>query len=103
MNTDIIQSICMLPSWINKLLFLFNLEYKWLDVMTMLFVTSQGLFYALVYGCNTKTKKALRETIRKGFCCRDTKRETFSDVDSVHSEKSNRMIDSRDFETYDNK
>jgi hypothetical protein len=94
----LIQTICMLPSYLNKFFILFQLEYKWLTITQTLFVSSQGLFYALIYGCNTKVKSAIRETIhRRLFCKQDERTKSVFTTDEEGSQhelnKSNRMID----------
>jgi len=97
----LIQTVCMFPSYVNKFFILFQYEYHWISVVQTLFVSCQGLCYALVYGCNTKTKNAIRDTLRTGFCCKKDRSQSYAS-ESTDDNRSNRMIDEdlKDLENY---
>jgi len=90
----LIQTICMFPSIVNKFFLFFQLEFVFLNILQTLFVSSQGCFYALTYGCNTKVKLALKKTVGK-LCCRPDleKSKSFSSDSCNELNNSNRMIE----------
>ncbi len=91
----LIQTICMFPSYVNKFFIFFELEFHWLNIVQTIFCCSQGLLYALVYGCNTKVKKALKETAKRTLCCEEEPNR-ISIVSDESLNKSDRRIEALD-------
>lgn len=92
----LIQTVCMFPGLLNKILICFaEKEYQVLNIIQALFLSSQGLWYALFYGCNKQVKGAIKETYERRLCCK--KERTISEQNSKHLEdtdsiKSQRII-----------
>lgn len=66
----IIQVICLIPATINRIIYVFLKETFFpIQVISMCFLASQGLLYAIAYGYNTQVREILRKSLKKTFKC----------------------------------
>ena len=87
-----IQIICWIPATINRLIFNLSGSYNlYLELFALVFLTSQGLAYAIVYGFNPQVRNALYSTF-----CRRRREHINSAIDYRTSNESFISIESND-------
>jgi hypothetical protein len=88
----LIQIVCWLPATLNRLVFDFSGCYNlYLQLLALLFVSSQGLAYAIAYGFNPQVRSALYGTF-----CKNRKENVSSAIDYRTSNGSFISIESHD-------
>lgn len=88
----LIQIICWLPATLNRLVFELSGSYNlYLQLFALVFVLSQGLAYAFVYGFNPQVRSAVYATF-----CKKRKEKVSSIIDYRTSNGSFISIESQD-------
>jgi len=76
-----IQIICILPATINRLVYEFYGEYNsYVEFVCLIFISIQGICYAICYGYNPQVRTALIQSFTK--CCKKNSLDESSDSDA---------------------